>query len=584
MTNGRSIESYGDVERVRDASDIVEIVGRYVNLERSGRSLRGLCPFHKEKTPSFFVSPDKQVFHCFGCGEGGDVFSFLMKYFGISFSEALRELADEAGIALSERREGSDRSEQLLEILHTSQEFFHSNLFSEEGEEARSYLQSRRISMETSRRLGFGWAPSGNALMGHLRDMGYSESTIVEAGVARRSRDGQRTYDLLRERIVFPIGNRSGRTVSFGGRTLGGDEPKYLNGPETTVYRKGSLLYGYRAAREAAREREMVVLVEGYFDHARLFESGLECVVATCGTALTPTQARHLSSLSSHMLVCFDSDRSGRRAAVRAAEVLLKEGANPLVVGLPEGMDPDDYLLSEGPEAFLDLLRSAMNPIDYGLWVLGGWEAVEGTKRQVDVIKRLVEITMCASDPVVRETLLRSVGQRTGYSMATLREELEELSKQTFAKGRRRRAESDELSRRDATLLRALLTSSGESFERLACSIQADDLESGAAKALLEMIGKQAEAGCDRVSVGELGDTYSSLSARLMADGKAPEPSEVDRILASVGVSRLEQKRRELRKKIEESSDPSKKAEMLSRLDRLGRKIAKLKSGRNDGR
>ncbi|MBD3369692.1 DNA primase [Candidatus Fermentibacteria bacterium] len=583
MTGG-SLHGYDDVEKVRDASDIAEIVGRYVNLERSGRSLRGLCPFHKEKTPSFFVAPEKQVFHCFGCGEGGDVFTFLMKYFGISFSEALRELADEAGITLSRGRKDSDRSEQLLEILRESREFFYSHLFSDTGSGARSYLQGRQISLEIARRLGIGWAPPGNVLLEHLREMGYSESTIVETGVARRSRDGRRVYDLMRERIVFPIGDRSGRTVSFGGRALGDGEPKYLNGPETSVYRKGALLYGYREAREPAREREMVILVEGYFDHARLFESGFECVVATCGTALTPTQARHVSSLSPHILLCFDSDRSGRRSAVRAAEVLLQEGGNPLMVGLPQDMDPDDFLQKKGPEAFEKLLGSAMNPIDYGLWVLGGWEEVEGTRRRVDVVKRLVEVSMSASDPVVRETLLRTIGERTGYSMATLKEELEEISRRSRPGRRRRRKETDRLSRRESTLLRALLSSSGECFERLACNVQVDDFESRAGKELFEMIRRQAEAGCDRVSLGELGDTYSSLSARLMTDGKAPEASEVDRILSSVEVHRLERKRRQLRREMEELSDMSKRGEMLSRLDRLGRRIVELKSGRDDDR
>ena len=579
MASSGGYFSNRSIERVREATDIVAVIGRYISLKRSGSSMKGLCPFHKEKTPSFFVSPHRQMYHCFGCGAGGDVFSFLMNYLSYSFSEAVEELADEAGIELEKSGRDHSRTDVFRDILKETHRFYLRQLRSDSGAPAAEYLKSRKISEGTVKKLGIGWAPEGNLLSTHLRGKGYSENHMIESGMVMKSRSGRGVYDRFRSRIVFPISDRRGRVISFGGRifsSTGSDAPKYLNGPDSPIFRKGDYLYGYRSAASAARDLDMVIVVEGYFDHARFCELGFDCVVATCGTALTPSQARQAGSLSSSLFLCYDGDSAGQRASVKASEVVLQQGIMPRLIDIPEGEDPDDYLADSEGEAVLELTAGAEDPIRYALNLLGGWSSVKGSSRRIKVVRRLTEIATSASEPIIRETLLKIVASETGYSMDTLRDEAGELKSQVRRKPRSA-THSEDLNRWDSRILAAVLLSEDGLSDPMIAFMRKEDLRTEAGRRILGEIQKQAGSDAETFQLSVMDDRDRSLCAGLITrqpDG-SQEAYSRDRIIWTVEKDRLQKQRRELTASLATCAD-SERQEVLEKISRMDRRIVEM--------
>lgn len=370
------------VSEVRDRSRIVEVISDYVSLKKVGRNWKGLCPFHSEKTPSFMVNEEKQIFHCFGCGAGGDVFAFLMKVNQISFPEAVEALARRFGVSLPldtasphPSREAA-RREALFQINEIASNYFHEVLTQRrEGEAARRYLAQRGIRREIIEAFRLGYAlDRWDGLLQHLRKREVSLSMASELGLLV-PKDKGNWYDAFRGRVIFPIRNLQGRIVGFGGRTLGAVHPKYLNSPDSSLYHKGEILYGLPEAKTFLRENDQVVIVEGYFDLLMLHQLGLRQSVATLGTALTPHHLRLLRRYTQKMILVFDGDAAGQQASLRVLPLFLEEGLWPKVVLLPEGEDPDGFLrkgrleefkrrIAEGPllmDFFLDHLAKVYN-------------------------------------------------------------------------------------------------------------------------------------------------------------------------------------------------------------------------------
>jgi DNA primase len=358
-------------EQVKEATDIVEVIGQFVTLKRRGANYLGLCPFHTEKTPSFSVHGDRQFFHCFGCGKGGDVFTFLMEHEGWSFPEALKYCADRAGIRLPERRHPDDkaaqRREAILNALAMAGEIYRRALFASAGQAALDYLHQRGFQDSTLRRAGVGYAPNAyDTLINRARSRGVNDRALLEAGLVKESPRSDRPYDAFRNRIVFPIINLSGKTVGFGARTLSDDDhPKYLNSPETEVYHKSRILYGLHIAREAIRRAERAVIVEGYMDWLTMLEFGIENVVAVSGTALTEAQAKLLSRFCPRITLMYDADTAGQRAALRGIDIAINAGLAVDVVTLPEGDDPDSLLRRDGAGKLHELIRAAPGIVEY---------------------------------------------------------------------------------------------------------------------------------------------------------------------------------------------------------------------------
>lgn len=358
-------------DQVKEATDIVAVIGQYVALKKRGVNYLGLCPFHTEKTPSFNVHPDRQFFHCFGCGKGGDVFTFLMEHEGWTFPETLKYCADRAGIRLPERRSDDSaearRRNDVYEVLRIANDGYQRALFLPQGKHALEYITNRGFREETLKRAGIGYAPNAyDTLTRAARAQGLSEQALLNAGLLSESQRGDRPYDRFRNRITFPIHNLSGKVVGFGARAiLPEDEPKYLNSPETEVYHKGQILYGLHFAREAIRRADRALLVEGYLDWLTMVENGFENVVAVSGTALTDQQAATLARFCRRVTLIFDADSAGQRAALRGIEIAINAGVSVDIAALPTGEDPDSFLHRHGPERFRQLLDAVSSVIDF---------------------------------------------------------------------------------------------------------------------------------------------------------------------------------------------------------------------------
>ena len=346
------------VREIKDRIDIVEFIGETVQLRRAGRNFKGLCPFHSEKTPSFHVSSERQTYHCFGCGRGGDVFSFVMEREGLSFPEVLEMLASRAGVSLE--RQGGGRSERksgVLAAMESALAFFTDSLSGSSGEPARKYLERRGIGAEAVKGFELGWAPSSwDTLKKHIESLGIKNPDAMAAGLLSEGDRG--SYDRFRGRIIFPIRDVQGRLVAFGGRIIDGEGAKYINSPEGELYSKRKNLYLLNVARQAIREKGRSILVEGYMDAIRLHVAGFTETVASLGTALTSEQATLLKRFSDQCMICYDSDAAGQEAAIRGMYVLQQIGLDIRVVVLPAGKDPDDLVgEKDGSEKFSSLLK-----------------------------------------------------------------------------------------------------------------------------------------------------------------------------------------------------------------------------------
>jgi DNA primase len=420
------------IEEVRLAADILLVIGEAVSLKRRGKNWVGLCPFHTEKTPSFTVAPDKGLFKCFGCGRGGDVFTFVMEYERVSFPEAVRLLAERFGVPLPDPDPRGARSrdqEALYEALREAMRFFSEQLRARSGKRAQNYLRRRGISERIAQRFGLGYAPAGwDALARHVQAMGLDPDPFVRTNLLLPRKDG--TYvDRFRDRLMFPITSPSGKVIGFAGRLLQAipNQPKYVNTAETPLYRKGEVLYGLYQAREAIRARDEALLVEGYADVLALHEYGFEEAVASGGTALTPEQARLLSRYTRRVTILFDGDEAGLRATLRALEMLLTLNFEVRVLRLPQGEDPDSFLRRQGREAFL-AYRSQQER-DFLHFVLeqelGGIDASTDPERQARTARLLLRLIGRIPDVLRRTAYVRLLASTLHLPEAMLQGELE---------------------------------------------------------------------------------------------------------------------------------------------------------------
>jgi len=425
------------VDEVKQRLDIVDVVGQYVQLQKAGRNFKALCPFHAERTPSFFVSPERQSWHCFGaCGTGGDILSFVMKRENLEFGEALRLLAERAGVTLAEQRpeEEAERN-RLREANDAAASFYHRALLSSEaGQTAKHYLEERGQDLKTIQDFQLGYSPSGwDSLCQHLRERGYRDEELVAAGLAVEGERGLR--DLFHQRIMFPITDMRGRVVGFGGRLLpieGQEEaqPKYLNTPQTAVFDKGSLLYALDKAKEEIRRQGLAVIVEGYTDAIAAHQHGFPNVVASMGTALTERQARLLKRFSRDVVLALDADTAGQEATLRAVEYQDILGRDIRVVILPEGRDPDEVIRSD-PENWPALLASAQPLLDYKFEAVSSALDLSQPRQRSQAVEELLPLLTAIGDRIVQAHYLQRLAR-----LAQVRES--DLHQMLLRQGRKR--------------------------------------------------------------------------------------------------------------------------------------------------
>lgn len=430
------------IEEIRSTANIIDIISGYVQLKKRGKNFIGLCPFHQEKTPSFTVSGDKQIYHCFGCGNGGNIFKFLMEFKNISFIEAVEEVADYSGIKIQYDKEVYDDKqnelEEYYEINLLAARFFSDCLFkSNQGEEAREYLKRREIKPNTQRLFGVGYAPYGwDNFLFHARENKVDLLKTKSLGLIDLNEKGE-YYDKFRQRIIFPIFSPNGRVIAFGGRTLEkrDDIAKYLNSPESQIYSKRKSLYGLFQSKDEIRKLDRAILVEGYMDLISLYQAGVKNVVASSGTSLTEEQVQLLSRFTKNIIILFDADPAGQKASVRSIEILLKQNFDVKVITLPKGEDPDSFIKKSGKDKFDELLYSAKNFLEYQTAQFEEQGLFEEPARATEAIRELVRTLSLLEDELKRNLLLKSISKKFN-----LREKLIETELNNFLDQQRQRA------------------------------------------------------------------------------------------------------------------------------------------------
>lgn len=429
--------SEAKIEEIRNAANIVDVVSSYVQLKKRGKNFVGLCPFHQEKTPSFTVSEDKQIYKCFGCSAGGNVFSFLMEYKSISFVEAVEEIADSLGIKIDfQQQTFSDPSglEELYEINTIAAKYFSSNLFnSSEGEIARNYLKKRKIKTQIQRSFGLGYAFSEwEHFLQFAKDNNLNLEKAKLLGLID-TKDNGGYYDKFRGRIIFPIFSPNGRVIAFGGRILDktANAAKYLNSPESSIYLKRKSLYGLYHSKDEIRKLDRAVLVEGYMDLIALFQQGIKNVVASSGTSLTVEQVQLLSRYTKSIIVLFDADTAGQAAASRSIEILLKQNFEVKVVTLPDQHDPDSYINEFGKSEFENLLNHAKNFLEYQTEKFKKQGDLDDPQRETEAIRELVKTISFIDDPLKRNIYIKTISRKFGLRERLLETELEKFIAQS---------------------------------------------------------------------------------------------------------------------------------------------------------
>lgn len=423
--------SESKIEEIRNSISIVDLISEYVQLRKRGKNYIGLCPFHSEKTPSFTVSEDKQIYHCFGCHNGGNVFKFLMEYKKISFVESIQELAEQLGIEISPDDEGYTERQSEQEIFYDinteAARYFSNNLLNDnEGEIARNYFQKRNIKPQTMRAFGLGYALNGwENLVNFLKEKNIDLEKALQLGLIGRNNDG-RVYDKLPGRIIFPIFSPNGRVVAFAGRKLREDDSggKYINSPESIIYIKGRILYGLSHAKDEIRKLDKAIIVEGYMDLISLYQAGVKNVVAVSGTALTDDQVQLLSRYTKNVVLLFDADTAGIKASMRSIEILLKRDFEVKIAALPKGEDPDSYVNKFGKDGFDEIIKRAENFLEYQTAYYEAQGMFNDPAKMAEAIRDLVKPIALVDDELKRNLLIRSVARRFNLREKLLENEL----------------------------------------------------------------------------------------------------------------------------------------------------------------
>lgn len=419
----------GLIEEIRNRSDIVEAVSKYVNLKKAGSNYKGLCPFHHEKTPSFIVSEEKQLYHCFGCGEGGDIINFIMKMENLDFIDAVTTLGEKAGIRIEEASSKEEKKEfenrnRIYEMNREAALFFYSNLIKKENK-GLEYLKERKVDLSTIKKFGLGYAENQwEALNNYLLKKGYTQEMILSAGLVLKRNQKDGCYDRFRNRIIFPIINTTGKVIGFGGRALGDEQPKYLNSPETSVFNKGRNLYGLNTAKKVLGKEKRMIVVEGYMDVISLSQRGISNVVASLGTALTKEQAALLKRYTDEVYIAYDGDSAGQAAALRGLEVLGEAGCDVKVVIFTQGKDPDEIITKKGKKVFLDELEGALSLIDYKITLVKKENDLTTIEGRIKFVKAIAEIIKQLKSPVEVDAYIKKISIEAQISEDAIKTEI----------------------------------------------------------------------------------------------------------------------------------------------------------------
>jgi DNA primase len=547
------------IDDLKLQADILQVVQERVSLRRAGTSYKGLCPFHGEKTPSFNVNPERGVFHCFGCGVGGDVFKFVELYEKVTFPEAVRLLAGRLGVPVPEpegnRRDPAEEAEReaLLKMHELAAAYYCEQLDSPGGARVRAYLEHRGLTAATVQALGYGFAPAArDGLRRHLEEKGFPAGQLTRSGLVVE-REGGQLVDRFRNRLLIPICRETGSVVAFGGRALEeGQVPKYLNSPETAIYSKGRTLYGLHVTKGAIRRLGYAVLVEGYFDLAQAVQAGIEPVVASCGTALTPAQARNLRRLAGKVVLSFDPDAAGQTAAVRSSELLVTEGFQVNVAVLPPGRDPDTFIRDSGGPAYVEKLRTSRPYLEYLLERASKEHDLGTDAGRRAFLGRMLAVAARIPDAAARDQFGDRLAHRARITEEVVRAEIRKAAVQRRTEWAPVQAvRADELKTAEAGLIWNLVHQPDATVPVL-LELEDEDLE-GLRTASILALARSLASGGDTSLPNTLRERLNQEEAALVMriGGRPAPPAPPEGCLYALKRLRYERQRAELQRQID---------------------------------
>jgi DNA primase len=583
------------VETVRNVVDIVRVVSEYVPLKPAGTRLKGLCPFHQEKTPSFTVDPDRKLFYCFGCQTGGDMFKFVMLYEQVPFPEAVRFLAERNGIPLPKLNVAAgpqqpDHKQRVLEANQAAEKFFRSSLTGPAGRKVRDYLAGRNLDDATLEKLAAGFAPAGwDQLRNQLISNRFTPAELLKAGLVSPRKDGSGEYDRFRNRVIFPIRDLYGKVIAFGGRALPPVDdgvPKYLNSPETPAYVKGDHLYGLDLSRNSIRREGHAVVVEGYMDLAALVQAGVENAVASLGTSFTLAQARLLGRYTTRVVVSYDGDAAGSKAAVRSLDLLLAQGFEVRVVDLPEGLDPDDVINRRGADAYIAMLREAPEYIEWMVRRQTRGKTLGSIHDKIDVVNNVLPHIARMNNPIERVSWAARLADALGIQDDLVLQELSRALKeaQPDIRNRSNRKEKGTILRPvERRLLRVLLDSHEARVDYLERQ-SGDELEGSKISGIVETILELEESGqnvdypgvLDILEKAERVEEQNILTQIAFSDEPVGGIEEANECLKTLHREELKRKRNQIQDTIRNTRDRSALETLLLQTQELARQIDAL--------
>ena len=588
------------IDDVRQSNDIVDVISQYVRLKRSGRNYFGLCPFHNEKSPSFSVSPEKQIFHCFGCGVGGNVFTFLTKIEGINFVEAVQLLAERANIQLPTLENNVDSAKEALKakvykVNEFTAKYYHENLYRPESKIAQEYIKKRKLSNETLKSFQIGFSGKFDELYKELKKQGFEDREILESGLVNKNERGQ-FIDRYRNRLMFPICDVRGRVIAFGGRVLDDSKPKYINSPENVVYSKGRHLYGLNVAKKYDIKKRLLI-VEGYMDVVSLHQRDIHNVVASLGTALTQQQGYLLRNNTEQIILSYDSDEAGQTAKVRAMEILQNMGCDIRVLQMEGAKDPDEYVIKYGNARFQNLVDKAISVVEFKVKLLRQSLNLESTNDKIKFLNEIAKIISKIDNSMEREVYIEKIAKEYDVSKEAI---YAEVNKLTFKESKDEKLlskpkpvvrhiekkETDNISeatkRRENTVLAILLSGDRNIYEIIKQNITIKDFKYEIDKKIAEKLYEEFENGNSNINsiIDDLSEEEQNHITMIMAEDYGIDDVEkaIDDIIQSYEKDKLNERKLEILELLEENTtEETQKKELEKELNDIIIRLAKIR-------
>ena len=596
------------IEEVRQNNDVVDIISQYVHLTRKGRNYFGLCPFHSEKSPSFSVSPDRQIFHCFGCGVGGNVYTFLMKIEGITFKESLEQLAERANIQLPTLENNADTAREELKakvykVNEFAAEFYHKNLYQPVAKIGQEYVKKRRMNQETLEAYRIGFSGKFDELYKALKAEGFGEKEILESGLVNK-RDNGTYIDRYRERLIFPICDVRGKVIGFGGRILDDSkikdskfpQPKYINSPENVVYSKGRHLFGLNVAKKDATKK--LLIVEGYMDVISLHQRGITNVVGALGTALTEQQGWLLRKSTEQVILGFDADGAGQTAVARSMEILQKMGCDMRVLQIEGAKDPDEYIVKFGEGRFKLAMDNALSLVEFKVKNLKKGLNLDNTGDKIKFLNEIAKILSKVDNTMEREIYIEKIAQGYNISKEAIYAEVNKLIyagnkgdkilqnknreiKYVESKIQENDIIDEDLERRENTIIAILLENNKDAFEKIKQQIKPEDFKSEINKEIAKKLYEELEK--EECNINKLIDTFdeniqSHITMLMATDFEIEDIDKaVEDILIKYERERLDNRKKEVLKQLETESDAEKKMQLGKELSNIIIALSKIR-------